>query len=380
MKHIIYILIFIPILIHAQTGFQNFGNIQIHDNANMGFHTNLINDGVFDTNLGFAGFYNEEQTLEVSGTQKAIFYNLEVAVEDDLELYTSLGVTNEMLFTTGLVITPRDDISVSLDFINHDIYAGEGDDQHVDGYATVIGKDEFVFPIGDGNRIRPLIIPATTDTQYFRAAFFNENPNDPSVFTESFSTESREMFLEKVLLYGFWDLDGSPETKVTLTWDYQNHIATIANTIDLLRVVGWNPTRNKWEDLGRAIVTGDTDEGTITSNSFIPDNYTVLSIGSEYAEYDGSENYFISPNNDGFNDFLIFEGLDQFVKNELQIYNRWGDLVYKEVNYENDWEAFSNSGKTFNISERLPTGTYFYFLTIDDDYPKKKRGWVYVQR
>jgi len=61
----------------------------------------------------------------------------------------------------------------------------------------------------------------------------------------------------------------------------------------------------------------------------------------------------ITPNGDNVNDFLEFKYLEYFGNNKLEIYNRWGNLLLDKTNYANDWNA---SG--------LPSGTYFYVLTL----------------
>ena len=52
------------------------------------------------------------------------------------------------------------------------------------------------------------------------------------------------------------------------------------------------------------------------------------------------------------------------------IRDRYGTLVYKSNNYNNDWEGQSNDGK------KLPVGTYFYHMIHDDNL--NKTGWVYL--
>ena len=74
-KLIVYTFIFLSFAFaKAQQAFHNFGNVQIHDQGQMGFHIDLINDGDFDDNLGLAGFYNTQNALFVSGANQPIFY------------------------------------------------------------------------------------------------------------------------------------------------------------------------------------------------------------------------------------------------------------------------------------------------------------------
>ena len=70
---------------------------------------------------------------------------------------------------------------------------------------------------------------------------------------------------------------------------------------------------------------------------------------------------FISPNGDGKNDRLVFEGLEMFPQNSLIIYSRWGNKIYNAVNYQlngNFWDG-TIDGK------ELPAGVYFYILKVD---------------
>ena len=66
-----------------------------------------------------------------------------------------------------------------------------------------------------------------------------------------------------------------------------------------------------------------------------------------------------SPNNDGKNDVWLIEGLDVTLENNVEIYNRWGALLYQNAAYQNDWDGKIN-GKD------LPTSGYFYIVTISE--------------
>ena len=154
-------------LMNAQTAFHNFGNIQIHDQGQIGFHTHLINDGVFDNNLGLAGFYGDTQ-LNVSGSSVAEFFNTEIDVLEGLNLETSLGTYNHVEFINGKVFTPRNNLSVTFEFLNAD-YSGDSDIEHVDGYATLFGSKEFTFPIGDADKLRPLSISEPNSISTFKS-------------------------------------------------------------------------------------------------------------------------------------------------------------------------------------------------------------------
>jgi gliding motility-associated-like protein len=55
----------------------------------------------------------------------------------------------------------------------------------------------------------------------------------------------------------------------------------------------------------------------------------------------------------------------------VQIYNRWGNLVYSNENYQNDWTGIANQGLVV-YGEELPAGTYFYIIQIEGEAEPRK--------
>ncbi|WP_237275311.1 gliding motility-associated C-terminal domain-containing protein [Tenacibaculum ovolyticum] len=370
----------------AQTAFFNSGNVQLHDGAKIGFHTDVVNNGVLNNYIGFAGFYANTETRIISGSNRVAFFDVEIDASNNLELQNSLGVRNQLDFINGTVVTPRNNPNISLDFINYDSYAGEDDVRHVDGYSSIRGGDpNFTFPVGDGTLLRPMRIPNKNQYDLFKGAYFYEDPNSPITFSTNFLTDQKQVMLENISNLEFWDLDGSKETRITLTWDARSDISAISDQVSLLTVVGWNIAENRWENLNVLNVTGDLTSGEITSAVFVPDNYEVITIGSivkDVIETD-SNNILISPNGDNLNDFLVFDEVAQYSNNNLVIFNRWGNIVYQTDEYKNNWNGISSGRATFKKTDKLPDGTYFYVLKLGDTPASlitEKKGWVYIHR
>jgi gliding motility-associated-like protein len=85
----------------------------------------------------------------------------------------------------------------------------------------------------------------------------------------------------------------------------------------------------------------------------------------------------VSANGDGSNDAFFIEGLrDVFLNFNLEIYNRWGKLVWTGNNSKADWD-----GTVPNAigGEKAPEGTYYYVLNLNDpDYPNAIVGYLYL--
>ncbi|MBI2723321.1 MAG: gliding motility-associated C-terminal domain-containing protein [Bacteroidetes bacterium] len=84
----------------------------------------------------------------------------------------------------------------------------------------------------------------------------------------------------------------------------------------------------------------------------------------------------ITPNGDGNNDVFKINGIEKYPSNELYIYNRWGSLVYSMKGYANNaaWEGKANApGKTGG--NKLPAGTYYYLLILNDEAGQSFRGF-----
>lgn len=93
----------------------------------------------------------------------------------------------------------------------------------------------------------------------------------------------------------------------------------------------------------------ETDFGCTAEDSLF------VSVGEPSAE--GIPDIF-TPNNDGFNDVFQIPFLKNFPNAKVEIFNRWGSLVYSTRQYfNNPWDG------TYN-GEPAPAGVYYYVISI----------------
>ncbi|WP_432710853.1 Ig-like domain-containing protein [Pedobacter sp.] len=136
-----------------------------------------------------------------------------------------------------------------------------------------------------------------------------------------------------------------------------------------------NVTLNKGEGVfnNTAIAEGlNTKDGSPVSdqstNGLIPDPNTPNDVtpASPTPVTLNEEDLFIpggfSPNNDGINDYFVIENGSRY-QIHLEIFNRWGNRIYRSVNYKNEWNGKTTEG--IRVGDDVPTGTYYYVIKID---------------
>ena len=89
----------------------------------------------------------------------------------------------------------------------------------------------------------------------------------------------------------------------------------------------------------------------------------------------------VTANNDGVNDtFEVSDVEDCGFTIGVQIFNRWGKVVYYSDNYRNDWDGLDN-GKGMRIgssSNKLPAGTYYYVVEVKGSGYEPMTGYIYL--
>jgi len=105
---------------------------------------------------------------------------------------------------------------------------------------------------------------------------------------------------------------------------------------------------------------------TVTSAQSCTVSHPPITIDRIYCEIQRG----ISPNNDNLNDYFDLRMMNV---QQLQIFNRYGTIVYSKVDYSNEWIGQSDAGN------ELPDGTYYYVIEFKNNQPSKT-GWIYINR
>jgi len=102
---------------------------------------------------------------------------------------------------------------------------------------------------------------------------------------------------------------------------------------------------------------------TVPSNDCIVQDSIVVAV----IDCPGFAPNIITPNEDRYNEFFVFENIEN--RNwSLKVFNKWGEQVYFSSHYENNWNG-----------RDLAEGVYYYKLS-SSTLKKEVKGWVHLFR
>ena len=129
---------------------------------------------------------------------------------------------------------------------------------------------------------------------------------------------------------------------------------------------------------------------TICENGAIPVNCSTTTVNITVNPFikDLEVLNAVTPGTDGLNDVFTIIGIENYPNNSVEIFNRWGVLVYEATGYDNKNVSFkgeSNGRTTVSQGSLLPDGTYFYILKYNKKADgsgdaKDQAGYLYINR
>jgi gliding motility-associated-like protein len=74
-----------------------------------------------------------------------------------------------------------------------------------------------------------------------------------------------------------------------------------------------------------------------------------------------------SPDGNNINDDFYIQNIEEYPENTVQIYDRWGGLIFEANGYDNQsvvWDGTGNNGRI------VPNGTYYFLINPGDGVDK----------
>ena len=263
------------------------------------------------------------------------------------ESFTIVSATPMLPECTNLVAPLNLEIDVPVD-TNFSWDAAPG----AEGYRLTIGTSTGLGDIFNGDVGNVISFDLTADLPENTEIFvfvqpYNSNGDAEFCEEESFITEMVQIDLPLCTTLSSPE-NGATEVAINsdIRWsavgDVSSYILNIGTTI------GGNDILN--EDVGLTTtyeLLQDLPFGQEVFVTVIPYNESSQAEGCESQSFTTVEEeeeieslFGFSPDGDGNNDFWTINGIEEYPNNTVMIFNRWGDMVFKIDNYDNNSNVF----------------------------------------
>lgn len=329
----------------------------IYHNGSLNLTGNWLNNGdttVFDKNsVGWVNLVGDVQSIQ---GHKTSFPSLALDNTSPTNLYANADVMDTLNINANIMMLNGHDVSVlnsatGAIMRNTGGYINTTSDKNGHLVRAVTTNNNYEYPFGGGvpERYRPLTVTPTADGQ-IAGQFLNYDPNNDGYERRKTNGNFDDVNWRYYHTVQWVNIGGGGPMQVTVP--YSTEQDTMFNTL-----AQWTGVYNNWtltSNPSEYAVVGETTDraaqGIVTDTGLVP-------LG--LAHFVDNTNLFIvtafTPNGDGRNDAFVIKGLQNYKYNELEIYNRWGQMIYNRINYKNDWKG-----------EGLDIGVYMYQLRAVD--------------
>ncbi len=330
------------------------------------------NELLTDANFNYeeASVYSVRvQSTDASGSSIAAAF--QISIEDANDTPTDIVLSANQIEEeqpTGIFIGEFDVIDEDADdLFNIRLVGGEGggdNDSFVINGNQLLSNATFDAESETNFTIRVNVTDAGGEaiSKIFNIAILPIN-EPPSIAAQEFSIEERSSAGALIGTITASDVDGDLPSFELETVDVPFGLDEASGDLTVTGKIDYESL-----DIYELIVAA-IDPGGLRSSTTITIN--VLDV----VESDGDLpfNDFVSPNNDGFNDFLEIQNVGLYTHYTLRIFNNAGLEVYSSSAYRNTWNGVDNSGR------ELAVGSY-YFTFISSSNPISFRGSITLIR
>ncbi|MEC4113126.1 gliding motility-associated C-terminal domain-containing protein [Myroides pelagicus] len=354
-------------------------------NENLYYSSDGVDSGrtVFGSNEGKPAV----QTIagsKVTELHHVVFNNS--TANEAFNVLGDLSISGEADFQKGIVKV--DSLKGgAVTFLEKSSWKNASDQSHITGKVEKEGRETFAFPIGNKGKFRYAKISAPQNKK--DVANGEYTLKDKAFFA---IRENKEEIIELINTNEYWLVDLNSNAKstimVTLSWADDTTLKEIINSPDeSLHVIRWDKKKQMWVDEGGAV---DLDAQEVTTIADVKGYgfFTLARVkNTDIGDGDIKIYNFVNANGGDYNDYFRIENINKYPDNTVEIYNRWGSLVYQTKNYNsknNVFKGYSEGKGTVNKSEKLPSGTYYYLLKYKVSDKKgnnivKRSGYLHLE-
>ena len=389
--------LFSPAIIYGQSVF-NVNGAELYSNQNALIHVNgsvnyaggpLLHNGTLELTGNW--FNNSVAGNEVFNSASAGVVKLTGGLQElggyttDFPSLSLDGTATKTLYSDTKVSHNLYLDGVELDVNGNDIEvlssASDAVQRSIGGYVNtnsglkgrllrnVSVGNVYEYPVGGGVplRYRPLTVTAK-ESGVVAAQFLDHDPADDG-YNRIYIADGSENKINDRFYHVVEGLSDLNMGSVKLAYN-SNEDGGVYNGL-----ASWGWSNNVWSNAGKVETGAESGEGTDQSISYSFNRGGKFVLGLMDTVTSSDPIFVVSgftPNGDGKNDHFVVKGLESYKSNELIVFNRWGKVVYRSSNYQNDWD-----GKG---AEELDT--YMYELKVTDSRGRSRvvKGDVTILR
>ena len=307
-----------------------------------GYQSHVSTAGVFDPNSGIWNLNSALLNQDIESLELLLEVNPPTTAQDEYLI--------EAIITSSDFPDPDSDVNQGINV--DDLSDGNADDDEIS--IAVVPQTTDIALSKTVDQLNPTIGDAIT---FSITATNRGNSTATNIGIEELLPRGYELISSQTTIgtfdefSGFWEIDALAALEAALlqitveVLDVDDYL----NIINMVFVDQW-----------------DTDNSNDSDQAFIEP--TCLTIYNEF-----------SPNGDGVNDFFKIDCIANYPNNRLQVYNRWGNIVFEQRGYNNDWDGITNGRAAIQKGDLLPVGTYYYILDLGDG-SEPRTDWLYLNR
>lgn len=303
------------------------------------------------------------------------FANLIINNPDGVQLESDINITSSLFFQSGhlylsgkTAVLGNDTGTATILGYHHKSFVVTGE---TPGGSHLMMRNmkkekEYVFPMGERDDqfyYHPVKLMAKDQTEDMSA----------TVFMGTYTAATTGSALRDSTINTTWHFEKKRSTPNHFTMSLQHNLPNEGQSFAAKKENSYVGMFHNGSWKAVPLSTPSSIPGNITTST--PIGHAVVNSAS--FEVNGTTQFYLSkflgvsagaassllkfvnvftPNSDGQNDFFDIINVDQFPDNELVIYNRWGNEVFKTKRYSSI-NRFAGTG--------LPDGTYFYILKVN---------------
>jgi gliding motility-associated-like protein len=332
----------------------------ITNNGNMVMGGVWFNTGTYNAGTGEITFNSPSSgDPQIINHSSQSFAKLTISGGGEKIMLADMTIDGELILKDGVIIQQNNS---KVNFAATAFVTGASDASHINTPVTWQGTGIKVFPLGNGIRYLPVTLNGVEGNGTVVQVEAQEN---------SAPLQSSNA-LASVFANRYWRVEALTGnlTGTTITLPIEG--AAINQGEETRLVVAQSSSlQSDFSSIGAQSITGLPVLGFLTSAQFPSAQFLAIALasesGGEILVYNA-----LSANDDGLNDFIRIENIEEYPDNKVSVFNRWGDMVFEQTNYDNTVNFFKGLNRG---GEKLPTGIYFYKIEASG-LSESKTGYI----